>query len=181
MAQFRLNHLYNIDAVTNTFSIDVFTRMHWKDPRLAFNVSTLYNVLEFCAGVGDRAEGSGAVLHACSPPRCRPPGARPSACLHTWCGFRTSSTTTASLRECQELGLCVCVCVCVCVWVGGWVGLCVCVCPDSNTNTATRALTRASKTFAEVLEIEADGSVFWGRQQLLTMAASLDLHEFPFE
>ena len=36
--QFRLNHLYNVDALANTFQTDVFTRFHWTDPRLAFNV-----------------------------------------------------------------------------------------------------------------------------------------------
>jgi hypothetical protein len=34
---------------------------------------------------------------------------------------------------------------------------------------------------AEVLEIKANGDIFWSRQQLLTLTAPLELHEFPFE
>eukprot|EP00048_Salpingoeca_helianthica_P018086 m.240649 g.240649 ORF g.240649 m.240649 type:complete len:523 (-) comp23519_c0_seq1:35-1603(-) len=99
--QFRLNHLYNVDAVTNTFSIDVFTRLHWTDPRLAFNT--------------------------------------------TW---------RKTIRVAPEM-----------VWR-----------PDLVYYNGITA-----QTFAEVVEIASDGTVFWGRQQLLTMAASLDLHEFPFD
>lgn len=33
-AQFRVNTLYDVDPVTSTFTIDVFLRLYWKDPRL---------------------------------------------------------------------------------------------------------------------------------------------------
>ncbi|KAI9005000.1 neurotransmitter-gated ion-channel ligand-binding domain-containing protein [Hyaloraphidium curvatum] len=33
-AQFRVNNLYDVDPVTSTFTIDVFLRLYWNDPRL---------------------------------------------------------------------------------------------------------------------------------------------------
>lgn len=36
-------------------------------------------------------------------------------------------------------------------------------------------------TTAEMLEVTSDGTVLWSRQQLVTLAAGLDLHDFPFD
>eukprot|EP00047_Mylnosiga_fluctuans_P021584 m.106663 g.106663 ORF g.106663 m.106663 type:complete len:416 (-) comp8952_c0_seq4:1725-2972(-) len=101
LAQFRLNHLYNVDNVANTFQADVFTRLHWDDSRLAYNCSWR--------------------------PSVRFPRAkiwRPDIAFYN--GITVSTT-------------------------------------------------------ADVIETSCNGSVFWGRQQLLTLGASLDLHDFPFD
>eukprot|EP00048_Salpingoeca_helianthica_P017914 m.239681 g.239681 ORF g.239681 m.239681 type:complete len:393 (-) comp22749_c0_seq1:56-1234(-) len=37
--QYRVNRLYGIDSVANMFSLDVFFRLRWKDPRLVYNAS----------------------------------------------------------------------------------------------------------------------------------------------
>lgn len=36
--KYRVNRLYNVDSVSNSFMMDVFFRLRWKDPRLSYNV-----------------------------------------------------------------------------------------------------------------------------------------------
>ncbi|KAI9320274.1 neurotransmitter-gated ion-channel ligand-binding domain-containing protein [Zopfochytrium polystomum] len=39
-AQYRMNRLFNVDPTTNAFSIDLYLKLQWSDPRLVYSGST---------------------------------------------------------------------------------------------------------------------------------------------